>query len=89
MHKDETLERTAVRQASLRQNELREAIAIALASFALDSEKGSAAKDVCRRLENALLASGAGPLALGLLETLDARLREALGDHDLLEGRYA
>ncbi len=89
MHKDETLARTAVRQATLRQNELEEAIAIALASFALVAGREMAARDACRRIESALLASNAGPLGLSLLETLDARLREALGDHDLLDGRYA
>ena len=73
----------------LREQELAEAIATVIAS-ALSGE--SVFKDVrrcCRNLETSVLASDAGPLGWSLLETLDGRLREALGDHDLLDGRYA
>ena len=73
----------------LREQELAQAIATAIAS-ALSG--GSVFKDVrrfCRSLETSVLASDAGPLGWSLLETLDAHLREALGDHDLLDGRYA
>jgi hypothetical protein len=35
------------------------------------------------------LASDAGALGWELLEKIDARLREALGDHRFFDGRYA
>ena len=71
------------------QSELREAIALALASLASKDGKPGVARDVCRLVESAVLASDAGPMGLDFLETLDARLRETMGEHDLLDGRYA
>lgn len=72
-----------------RERELREGVAMALASLALDQEDHDSAREACRKIETAVLSSGAGPMGWGLLEAIDARLRDTLGEHDLLVGRYA
>lgn len=62
---------------------------MALAALAIDEADHRAAREACRKIETAVLASGAGPLGFSLLEAIDARLRDTLGEHDLLVGRYA
>jgi len=73
----------------LREQELARAIALAIASAASGNTAFKDVRRFCRSLETSVLASDAGPLGWSLLESLDGRLREALGDHDLLDGRYA
>ncbi|GEM_PF-4619947 len=74
---------------AVRERELQEGIAMALASLALDQNDHASAREACRKIETSVLASGAGPLGWKLLEAIDARLRDTLGEHDLLVGRYA
>lgn len=74
---------------SARETELKEAIALAVTSLATEPNGIVAARRICLKLECSLLASQAGGLALALLETIDHRLRETIGEHDLFDGRYA